>query len=221
MSTIDVKPNKARILNNKLLPIAAILLLVLALLFVATPLLRGSGISGRSGFTRPANGQFVPRNGTGTPAPGGQNGFSGQGNGLQGQGFSGQGNSTNTGRTFANRPGSSLLRLSFLNGITGIIVYALLLLVALAAAVGMFIAKRWGQILGIVMAVVYFLLALVSFLPIILLGFARALNGLTLGLDILRLVLAIAVIVLAVIPPKRIMTQPMPTNPATPPAASV
>ena len=221
MSTIDAKPNKERILNTKLLPIAAILLLVLALLFVATPLLRGSGISGRSGFTRPANGQFVPRNGTGTTAPGGQNGFSGQGNGSQGQGFSGQGNSNNTGRTFANQPGSSLLRLSFLNGITGTFVYAILLLVALAAAVGMFIAKRWGQVLGIVMAVIYLLLSLFSFLPLILLGFARALNGLSLGLTIVHLVLAIAVIVFAVISPKRIMTPPMPTNPATPPAASV
>jgi hypothetical protein len=220
MSTLDVKPNKVKMLNSKLLPIAAILLLVLALLFVATPLLRGFGISGRSGFNRPTNGQFVPRNGTGTPAPGGQNGFSGQGNGSQGQGFSGQGNSTNTGRTFANQPGSSLLRLSFLNGITGTIVYAVLLLVALAAAVGMFIAKRWGQILGIFMAVVYLLLALVSFLPMILLGFARALNGLTLGLDILRLVLAIAVIVLAVIPAKKALTPPMPVTPVIPPAAS-
>ena len=32
-----------------------------------------------------------------------------------------------------------------------------LLLVSLAAAVGMFIAKRWGQVLGIVMAVIYLL----------------------------------------------------------------
>jgi hypothetical protein len=218
MSTIEPKPNKVRILNTKLLPIAAILLLVLALLFMTTPLLRGSGFSGRSGFNRPANGQFVPRTGTGTAVPGGQNGFSGQGNGSQGQGFSGQGNSTTNGRTFANRPSSSLLRLGFLNGITGTIVYAILLLVALAAALGMFFAKRWGQILGIVMGIIYVLLALFSFLPMILLGFARALNGLTLGLDILRLILALAVIVLAVIPAKK-MTTPITADPPT--AASV
>ncbi len=46
------KPKKIRILNSKLLPIAALVLIVLALLFMATPLLRASG-----GFQR--NGNFV------------------------------------------------------------------------------------------------------------------------------------------------------------------
>jgi hypothetical protein len=215
MSALDAKPNKERILNTKLLPIAAILLLVLSLLFLATPLLRGSGTSGRSGFTRPPNGQFVPRTGTGPGTPGGQNFIPTPGTGSQGQGFPGQGDSTNSARQFSGQ--NSLLRLSFLNGITGTIVYALLLLVSLAAAVGMFITKRWGQILGIVMAIVYLLLALVSFLPMILLGFARVLNGLTLGLDILRLVLALAVIALALIPAKKSST---PALPATPPVAN-
>jgi hypothetical protein len=216
MSTIDVKPNKIRLLNTKMLPIAAILLLVLALLFVATPLLRVSGITGRSGFNRQFNGQTTP---------GGQNGIRTPGNGSQGQGFTGpnggfqnQGGSTNPNRQFAGR--SSLLRLTFLNGITGTIVYAILLLVALVAALGMFLATRWGQILGIFMAVVYLLLSLLSFLPQVLLGFARAVNSLSLGLTILHLVLAIAIIVLAVIPAKKIMTSPMPVTSSTPPSAS-
>ena len=205
MSTLDAKPNKVRMLNTKLLPIAAILLLVLALLVMATPLLRVSGVTNRSGFNRQFNGQTFPRAGTGTTAPGGQNGFPGQG-GLQGQGsVPGQNGSNFPNRQFTGA-GSSLLRLSFLSGMTGTIVYAIALLVSLAAAVGMFITKRWGQVLGIVMAVVYFLLALVSFLPMILAGFARALNGLSLGLSILRLVLAVAVIVLALIPAKKVTT---------------
>jgi hypothetical protein len=213
MSTLDAKPIKDKKLNTKLLPIAAVLLLVLALLFMATPLLRVSGVSGRSGFTRQFSGQT---------SPGGQNGFPSQGNGIQGQGFTvpdngtqNPGTTTNPNRQFAG--GNSLLRLSFLNGLTGTIVYAIALLVALAAAVGMFLAKRWGQVLGIVMAVVYLLLGLVSFLPMILLGFARGLNGLSLGLSILHLVLAIAVIVLAIIPAKKVTT---PAVPVTPPAAS-
>jgi hypothetical protein len=195
-------------LNSKTLMIAAALLIVLALLVLATPLLRpASGFSNRSGsarqFTSPGNnGQANP----GQVFPGGQNG--------QAQSTPG----FNT-RQFPGRR-SSILRLGFLSGITGTIVYAILLLVALIAAVGMFITKRWGQILGIIMAIVYLLLALVSLLPMILLGFARALNDLTLGLDILRLLLALAVIVLALIPAKKVMTPSIPAIPATPPAAS-
>ena len=217
MSTTEVKPKSLRTLNTKLLPIAAVLLLVLALLFMATPLLRTSGFSGRSGFNRPTNGQFVPGTGTGNTSPGEQNGFPGPGNDTQSQG-----NST-TGRTFTQPSGAagSLLRLSFLSGTAGTIVYAILLLVALAAALGMFLAKRWGQVLGIVMAVVYLLLGLVSFLPTILLGFARGLNGLSLGLGIAHVGLAITVIVLAVIPAKKMMDIASPADPATPPTASV
>jgi hypothetical protein len=196
---------------------------VLALLFMATPLLPGStALSARSGFTPQFNGQTLPRApsgnrdypaGTGTTTPGGQNGFPSTGSGLQGQG-----NSTNPTRQFGARSGG-LLSFGLLSGMAGTIVYAIALLVSLAAAVGMFITRRWGQVLGIVMAVVYLILALVSFIPMLLLGFLRGLNGLSLGLSILHLVLAIAVIVLASIPAKKMM---VPAAPAmTPPAAGV
>lgn len=204
-------------LNSKTLTIAAVLLVVLALFFMATPLMRVSGFSGRPGFTRLSNGQSLP---------GGQNGFPSQGNELPGQGFSGQtggtqgqGNSTTPGQQFTGQP-RSLLGFGFLNGMTGIIVYAIALLVSLAAAVGMFITRRWGQVLGILMAVIYLILALVSFIPMILLGFMGALNGLSLGLSILHLVLAIAVIVLASIPTKKVATPAVPATSAIPPAAS-
>jgi hypothetical protein len=198
-------------LNSKTLTVAAVLLVVLALLFMATPLMRVSGLSGRSGFTRLPNGQSLP---------GGQNGFPSQGSGLPGQGFSDQtggtqdqGNSNTPGQQFTGQP-RSLLGFGFLNGMTGIIVYAIALLVSLAAAMGMFIARRWGQVLGILMAVIYLILALVSLLPMILNSFMRGLNGLSLGLSILHLVLAMAVIVLALIPAKKV------TSLVIPPVAS-
>ena len=109
-----------------------------------------------------------------------------------------------------------MLGLGLLSGMTGTIVYAIALLVSLAAAVGMFITRRWGQVLGIVMAVIYLILGLVSFLPMILMGFMTALNGLSLALTMLHLVLAMAVIVLALIPAKKVAIPIVPATPATP-----
>jgi hypothetical protein len=64
MSTLVSKPVKIKKLNPKLLAIAAVLLLVLALLFLATPLL-----STTSGFQ--PSGNFVLRN-NGQSLPGGE-----------------------------------------------------------------------------------------------------------------------------------------------------
>jgi hypothetical protein len=77
-------------------------------------------------------------------------------------------------------------------------------------------------VLGIVMGVIYLILALVSFLPLILAGFLRGLNFLSLSLTIVHIVLAIAVIVLALIPAKKILAPaaPAPVSQATPPTAS-
>ncbi len=208
-------------INSKTLMIAAALLLVLALLFMATPLLRVNGLANRAGFPRTFNGQA---------APNGQNGFPGFGNGTQGQGnpgtqinpFNPNNPNNSTGRPFANGA-RSLFGLGLLSGITGTIFYGIALLVSLAAAVGMFLAKRWGQVLGIVMGVVYLILAVISLIPTILLGFVRGLNFLSLGLTGLHLVLAVAVIVLALIPAKKMAAQAVPVEPVTPgtpPAAS-
>jgi hypothetical protein len=173
--------------------------MVLALLFLATPLLRfNSGFQRSGNFTPPVNGI--------TP-PGGQNG-------VPGQGFPGQGGSGNPARQFGGR-GGGLLGFGLLSGTTGTIVYAIALLISLAAAVGMFITRRWGQVLGILMAVIYLLLGLVSFIPTLLIGFLRGFNGLSLGLSILHVALAIAVIVLASIPGKQAMVS---ASPVTPPA---
>jgi hypothetical protein len=204
-------------LNSKTLTIAGILLLVLALLFMATPLLRGTDLSARSGIDRQFNGQNLP---------GGQNGFPNQGSGEQGQGFTGPnsgtqnpGSTTNPARQFAQR-GGGLPSLGFLRGITGTIVYAIALLASLVAAVGMFITRRWGQVIGIIMAILYLILGLVGFIPMILLSFMRGLNGLSLGLSILQLVLAVVVIVLALIPAKKVTSPAVPNMPTDPPVAN-
>lgn len=219
MSTLAAKPIKAKTLNTKLLPIAALVLLVLALVFMATPLLRVSSVTGAgrtfngSGFT-PGQG-FTPNQGTD------QNG---QGYVFQGPGSGGSTDGTQpgttTGQPFVRQGGSGLLGFGLLSGMTGTIVYAIALLVSLAAAIGMFITKRWGQVLGIVMAVIYLLLGLVSFLPTLLVGFIRGFNALSLGLSLLHLVLAIAVIVLASISAKKVAIIPFAPAENLPPAAS-
>ena len=207
-------------LNTKTLMIAAILLVVLALLVMATPLVRttGGGFGNRTG--NGTNRTFNPQ-GFATP----QGGYTGGQGFVPGQGGTG-GNTTGgtnpnfTGRRF-NGGGVNLLRIGFLSGIEGTIIYAGLLLVSLAAAIGMFLTKAWGKILGILMGVVYAALALVSTLPILLSGFlSRALGAMALniGLNVLHLVLALAVIVLALIPAKKLIAPIAPPAATTPPA---
>jgi hypothetical protein len=202
-------------LNTKLLPIAALILMVLALLMLATPLLTPQtefGMNG-SGTNRPFAFQ-------GTPAPGLTFPSGDTGQSTTGQVFVFQGTppagitdgtnqiqgfpQTTTGRQFQSGGVFSLLRLGFLNGRTGTIVYAIALLVSLIAAVGMFMTKLWGKILGIVMAVLYLILAIISLLPNILMQFAsQAGNFSNIILTSVHVVLAIAMIVFAVIPPKK------------------
>jgi hypothetical protein len=207
-------------LNSKTLMGSAVVLMVLALLFMATPLLRVSGFSGSGRFNLQGTNQFGPGNGTGGQnfVPGQGDGLQIQGNGVPGQGNSFQGNQTNPNRQFITR-GRTLFGFGLLAGVTVKIIYGLALLISLAAAVGMFLTKRWGQVVGIIMAVVYLLLGLLSFLPQLLLGFARGLNPLNLGLTVLHVVLAVAVIVLALIPAKKVIVPPAPV--ATPPAPSI
>jgi len=175
---------------------------VLALLMLATPLLRpDTGLAGRTGFNQQFNG--------------GQNGqgfvFKDQGNGPQSQI-----NPNSSGRQFQGRQSSGILRLGFLSGVGGTIVYTVALLVSLAAAAGMFMTKRWGKVLGISMAVIYVVVALLSIVPTLLIGFAfRSFNPLSMGLNVAHLVLAIAVIVLASIPAKQLAA---PITSAVPPA---
>jgi len=77
-------------------------------------------------------------------------------------------------------------------------------------------AKRWGKVLGIIMAIIYSLLALVNLLPTLLISFMGIRNPMNLIIGIVQLSLAIAVIVLASIPGKK---PAAPIAPATPPAS--
>ncbi len=210
MTTPEPNPKTKRVLNSKLLPIAALLLVLLALLFMATPLLRASrGFQRTGNFNRQGTGQNFQPNAT--PGQGGAPQFSpGQGNGTQGQGFPGQNGTNLQNRRF-------LLGTGFLSGRSGPIVYFVVLLLAVVAAVGMFFIKRWGQILGIIVAVLYLLAGLLSLLPTLLFSSFGLRNPLSLFLGILQVVLAVAVIVLAVIPAKKTAT---PVVVAPPPAAS-
>jgi hypothetical protein len=188
MSTIDPKPVRSKNnLNPKLLPFASLVLVLLALLFMATPLLRSTAsFQGKSNFVVQGNGQSVIQNGTT----------------VQGSGSS-----------VPNRP---VVRLGggAVSGATGAILYFVLLLIALVAAVGMLFTKRWGQVLGIIIAVLYGLLGLVSLLPV-LLGIR---NPLSLILGLVHLLLAVAVIVLASIPAKN---GPIPARPVTTHSANI
>ncbi len=75
--------------------------------------------------------------------------------------------------------------------------------------------KRWGKVLAIIMGIVYAVIALFSILPTMLFGFAFRFGGnfLSIGLNVLHLVLAVAVIVLASLKAKK------DTAPVVPPAA--
>lgn len=206
MSTLDAKLVKKKNLNPKLLAIAAVLLILLALLFLATPLLRKD-----SGFQRDSN---LPNQFNGQSLPGGENGFPAPGNIQPGQGLPGQGGSDIPGRQFS--AGSGMMGFGLLGGMGGTIVYAVALLISLIAAVGMFMVKRWGQVLGIIMAVFYCLLALVSLLPILLFSFMGMRNPLNLVLGMVDLLIPVAVIVLASIPGKELVA---PGTKVAPPAA--
>jgi len=212
-------------LNSTTLTIAAVLLVVLSLLVMATPLLRTTpGFTNRTGTqTFTPGGAFPTPQGGFTPGQGttGQGFVLGQGG--TGTGSTGTGGNTTRRFTGANRGASTLFRIGFLSGVTGTIVYALLLLVSLGAALGMFMTKAWGKILGIIMAIVYALLALVSTVPILLSGFltqAGGSLGLSIGLNVLHLMLALAVIVLALIPARKLLTPAVPTTPVEQSAAS-
>jgi hypothetical protein len=197
MSTLVSKPKKVRILNPKLLTIAGVLLLVLGLSFLATPLLStASGTQGNGGNMPAFDGQTFPG---GIP----------QGQVPQGQVPQGQEGLPLTARD-AGGPGG-LMMIGRTGGMGSTLLYGIALLVSLAAASGMFMAKRWGQVLGTIMAVLYLLFALVSLLPTLLVAFMGFSSPLNLVLGFVNLLLAVAVIVLVSIPGRK---------PAVVPAAS-
>lgn len=167
--------------------IAAIILVVLAL-FVA-----GLGIAGQLGLTR-GNRQFAAgqfRNRSFNPQGGGT--FNGNPIGTLPNGQNDQGTTPNFNRTFTG--GTGLARLfRIIRPITiGLDIAALIL--AGVASFGLYKGKRWALILAIVLAVLFILLAIPSMI--------RIFSAVVLIENLARILLALAVIVLLLLPASR------------------
>jgi hypothetical protein len=167
--------------------IAAILLIILSLFVAGLGIASQYGLLGR-GF---GNQQFVPgqfRNRTFTPQGGNpSNGF------PNNQGTTDQGTTPNftPNRQFGTGF-TSILRL--LQPVTlGLDI--LMLILAVVAAIGLFKIKRWGMILAIVISILLILLAI----P----GMLRIFSVVVLVENLVRILLAIAVVILLLLPSAR------------------
>ncbi len=184
--------------------IAAILLVVLAL-FVA-----GLGIAGQFGLTRGprqfAAGQFrnrtfnFPNGGTGTGNPIGSlpngQGNTGSPNGTIPNGQGDTGTTPNFSRSFpGGGGGSGLTRLFRLLRPVMIGVDIVLLVLAAVAAFGLIKGKRWGVVLSIILAVLVILLTIPSMI--------RIFSAVVLVENLARILLAVAVVVLLLLPASR------------------
>jgi len=171
--------------------IAAILLIVLALLVAGLGIASQYGLLGRGGF---GNRTFVPgqfRNRGFNPQNGGTTNNGPIGTLPNDQGS--QGTTPNFTRTFSG--GTGLTRLFRLIRPITIGLDIVLLVLSGIAAFGIFKGKRWGVILAIVLAVIIILLAIPSLL--------RIFSALVLIENLVRILLAVTVIVLLLLPISR------------------
>ncbi len=175
--------------------IAAILLIILSLFVGGLGIARqfgllGAGFGGRQSLANQfRNRNFTPPNGfpsNGFPSGGFQNN-----GGTNDQNNQGATPNFTPNRTF----GTGLARLFRLFRPVTIAMDIILLLLAGVAAFGLFKNRRWGAILAIVLAVLLFLLAI----P----GFIRIFSVVVLIENLTRMLLAVAVIVLLLLPAAR------------------
>jgi heme A synthase len=163
--------------------IAAIVLIVLALFVAGLGIANQFGLFGRAGFGNRVvlNGQtrnrnFLPQNGF----P--QNGFNN--------------NRGTTPNYTPNRTvGTGLISLYRLIGPITLGLDIALLILAVVASIGLFKVKRWAAILSIVIAVLLILLTIT--------GMLRIFSAVTLVENLIRILLAVAVIVLLLLPSAR------------------
>lgn len=166
--------------------IAAILLLVLSMFVAGLGIASQYGLLGR-GF---ANRQFIAgqaRNRTFTP-----------GNGFPSNGFGNNQNDQGTTPNFTpNRQfsGTGITRLFRLIRPITLGLDILMLVLSIVAAIGLFMGKRWGAILAIVLAVLLILLTI----P----GLLRIFSAMVLIENLVRILLAVAVVVLLLLPAAR------------------
>lgn len=182
--------------------IAAILLIVLGLFVAGLGIANQFGLFGR-GFGNQAfvAGQFRNRSITGqNGSP--SNGFTNNGspnNGFTNNGSPDNGITNNQGTTpnFTpnRRVGTGLFSILRLLQPVTLGLDILMLILAVVAAIGLFKSKRWGMILAIVISVLLILLAI----P----GMLRIFSAVILVENLVRILLAIAVVVLLLLPSSR------------------
>jgi hypothetical protein len=184
--------NKSSPKRPTVVTVAAILLLVLTVFVAGLGIANQYGLLGGRGF---ANRQFIAgqnRNRTFTPPSGGfpQGGF--PQNGLP-NAQNGQGTTPNFAFNRQNASGlASLLRI--LRPVM-IALDLILLGLSIVAAIGLFKSKSWGTILAIVVSVLIILLTIPSMI--------RIFSTITLAENLIRILMAIAVIVLLLLPAAR------------------
>jgi hypothetical protein len=194
------------------LTIAAILVLVVILLSAVWPMVGGDRLLGLN--SRPAGfgGRFANGNSPsgnflqGTPSENSQSGTpsgnspqgtpSGQPNGTQ-NGFAPNdqnGNGNRQGGQFGPGNGMRGSRGGMFGGgrILQYVLYAVEILLGLAAIIGLWLSKKWGAVLAIITSAVI----LIATLP----GLFQFFNAVSLIESLLKIVLAIGIIVLVVIP---------------------
>jgi hypothetical protein len=183
----EIKTNPKR---PTVITIAAIILLVLSLFVAGLGVANQFGLLGR-GF---GNRQFIAgQNGNRNFTPPG--GF--PPNGFPSNGFSGDQNNPGTAPNFAfNRPGASGLAQVFriLRPVM-IALDVILLVLSVVAVIGLFKSKRWASILAIVVSVLVILLTIPSMI--------RIFSTVTLLENLVRILMAVAVIVLLLLPSAR------------------
>jgi len=187
---IQPKPKRPAVVT-----IAAILLIILSLFVAMLGIANPSGFLGRGFRNRSftpgqfGNGNFSPPNGFR---------FNGQNNGGGAPNFNpnGQNNGGTPPNFTGNRPGfTGLARIFRILRPVTIAFDIILLVLSVVAAIGLFKSKRWAAILAFVLAVLVILLAL----P----GMLRIFAPLILVENLLRILAAIAVIVLLLLPSAR------------------
>jgi hypothetical protein len=188
----EIKTNPKR---PAVVTIAAILLIVLSLFVASLGVANQFGLLG-GGF---GNGQFVARNGQNRNfnSQGGfpQGGFP-QGGAPQG-GFQNDPNNPGTtpNRTFNRQSATGLASIFRILRPVTIALDIILLVLSVVAAIGLFKSKRWGTILAIVISVLLILLTVPSMI--------RIFSTVTLAENLVRILLAVAVIVLLLLPSAR------------------
>jgi hypothetical protein len=175
--------------------IAAVLLIILSLFVAGLGIANQFGLFGR-GF---GNSQFVPgqfRNRNFTPPSGSQsNGF--PQNGFPQNGLPNDQNNrgTNPNFTFNRGAGTGIARILQIISPVMIVLDIIVLVLSVIAAIGLFKTKLWAAIMAIVLSALVILLTI----P----GMIRIFSPVTLVENLVRILMAVAVIVLLLLPASR------------------